>query len=67
MFSVILISSVETNKEIFIVNEKTLVGLCFVTFMYFVMSRYSNDFAAGLDEKGNTLQEEYDRYKTLEK
>jgi hypothetical protein len=31
------------------------------------MSRYSNDFAAGLDEKGNTLQEEYDRSKTLEK
>ena len=55
------------SKEIIVVNEKTLVAFSFVTFMYFVMSRYSNDFAAGLDEKGNTLQEEYDRSKTLEK
>jgi hypothetical protein len=35
--------------------------------MYVATKKYSNDFAAGLDEKGNTLQEEYDRSKTLEK
>lgn len=55
------------SKEIIVINEKTLVALSFVIFMYFVLSRYGNDFAAGLDEKGNTLQEEYDRSKTLEK
>jgi len=47
--------------------KKTLVAISFVVFLYFVMSKYSNEFAEGLDEKGNKLQEEYDRSKTLEK
>jgi hypothetical protein len=63
----LLLSVFLFSKEILIVNEKTLVAFCFVTFMYFAISNYSGDFAAGLDEKGNTLQEEYDRSKTLEK
>jgi len=63
----LLLGTVLFSKEIFIVNEKTIVAICFVTFMYFAMSKYSKDFADGLDEKGNTLQEEYDRSKTLEK
>ena len=63
----LLLGTVLFSKEIFIVNEKTLVALSFVIFMYFLLSNYSKDFADGLDEKGNTLQEEYDRSKTLEK
>jgi hypothetical protein len=63
----LLLSTFLFSKEIIVVNEKTLVAASFVIFMYFVLSNYSNDFAAGLDEKGNTLQEEYDRSKTLEK
>jgi len=63
----LLLSVFLFSKEILIINEKTLVAFSFVTFMYVVMSKYSGEFAAGLDEKGNTLQEEYDRSKTLEK
>jgi hypothetical protein len=63
----LLLSTFLFSKEIIIINEKTIVAATFVIFMYVVMSKYSNDFAAGLDEKGNTLQEEYDRSKTLEK
>jgi len=63
----LLLSVFLFSKEILIVNEKTLVAFCFVSFMYLVITKYSSDFAAGLDEKGNTLQEEYDRSKTLEK
>jgi hypothetical protein len=63
----LLLSVFLFSKEVIVINEKTLVAFSFVTFMYFVMSKYSNEFAAGLDEKGNTLQEEYDRSKTLEK
>jgi len=40
------------SKEIIVVNEKTLVAFSFVTFMYFVMSRYSNDFARVSMKKG---------------
>jgi len=63
----LLLSTFLFSKEIIVINEKTLVGLSFVIFMYFALTKYSTDFAAGLDEKGNTLQEEYDRSKTLEK
>lgn len=63
----LLLSVFLFSKEILIINEKTLVAFSFVTFMYLVMSNYSGEFAAGLDEKGNTLQSEYDRSKTLEK
>ena len=63
----LLLSTFLFSKEIIVINEKTIVASTFVIFMYVAMSKYSNDFAAGLDEKGNTLQEEYDRSKTLEK
>ena len=63
----LLLSVFLFSKEILIINEKTLVAFSFVTFMYVVMSKYSGEFAAGLDEKGNTLQSEYDRSKTLER
>ena len=52
----LLLGTVLFSKEIFIVNEKTIVAICFVTFMYFAMSKYSKDFADGLDEKGKYVE-----------
>ncbi len=67
IFGGMLVAFFLISKEILVFNEKTLVALAFIVFMFLVLTNYGESFAKGLDEKSNLLEEEYSRSKALEK